>query len=75
MNWQDKKLADEQRKIEETGGNQTVFSVSHSDIRDRGVTMCKTHSWKKLSDNEVACIICPTAQIVKPEELESLLQN
>lgn len=55
------------------GEIQTVFSRSHSDIKAGGKTMCEKHIWTKLSDNEVACIICPTAWIVNPDVLNDLL--
>jgi len=73
MDWKERKEQEEQQRILETGGNQTVFSVSHSDIKERGTTMCKNHIWKKLSDMEVACTVCPTALIVNTEVLESLI--
>lgn len=75
MNWQEKKLAEEQRRIEETGGNQTVFSVSHSEIRKTGITMCKDHSWEKLNEMEIYCTLCPTVLIVNADVLDSYLQN
>lgn len=28
------------------------------------VTQCREHSWRKLTDTEIACTICPTVNIV-----------
>lgn len=64
-----------QKDGEDRGEIRTVNVVSHAELKSRGITMCKIHFWKKLTDNEVACTICPTALIVNPEVLESLLQN
>ncbi len=56
------------------GENFTVFSRSHSDIRAGGKKMCKSHFFKKLSDNEVYCTNCPTALIVNSEVIDNLCQ-
>lgn len=52
------------------GEIRTIHTFS-ADIA-KGITMCKVHQWRKLSDNEIACIICPTALIVNPEVLKEL---
>jgi hypothetical protein len=41
-----------------------VFRISNAEIRKTGVKQCETHRWRKLSDNELACTLCPTAIIV-----------
>lgn len=56
------------------GEIQTVFSRSHADIAAGGKKMCEKHVWKKLSSNEVECIMCPTALIVNEEVLDELLK-
>lgn len=56
------------------GEIKTVFSRSHSDIQAGGKRMCDKHIWKKLSENEVACIMCPTVWIVNADVLDELLQ-
>jgi len=60
MDWQAQKESEEQQRILETGGNQTVFSVSHSDIKRTGKSQCQVHKWRKLNDIELECTICPT---------------
>lgn len=52
----------------------TVFSRSHESIKAGGKKMCEKHVWKKLSSNEVECIMCPTALIVNEEVLDELLK-
>jgi len=54
------------------GEIRTEFTRSHSDIKAGGKTMCKEHTFKKLSENEVYCIHCPTALIVNPEVVKDL---
>ena len=63
-----------QEDNEDRGEIRTVFSRSHSDIAANGKKMCEKHIWRKLSDNEVECIVCPTAWIVNPEVLDELLK-
>ena len=57
---------------EDEYGPKRVFSIKHSEI-PKGVTQCVTHEWRKLNENELECTKCPTAIIVKEEELESIL--
>lgn len=33
-------------------------------IKKTKVTMCQVHTWRKLSETEIACTICPTINIV-----------
>jgi hypothetical protein len=56
------------------GEIRTVFSRSHSDIAANGKKMCEKHVWKKLSDNEVYCVNCPTALIVNPDVIDDLVK-
>lgn len=44
-----------------------TFFTSELDISKTCVTMCKEgeHAFRKLSDNEIACTICPTVKIVE----------
>lgn len=44
-------------------GPKTVFTIKNSEI-PQGVTQCSSHSWRKLSENELACTKCTTAVIV-----------
>lgn len=55
------------------GEIRTEFVRSHADIKAGGKTMCEKHVWKKLSNNEIQCIMCPTVWIVNPEVLNELL--
>jgi len=73
MDWKAQKESEEQQRILETGGNQTVFSVSHSDIKRTGTSQCQIHEWKKLNDMEIYCSKCPTALIVSLDD-ERLIQ-
>lgn len=57
------------------GDTQTVFVVKESDVAKTKVSQCQmgNHKWRKYSDDELACIICPTvtrfesAEIAKQE--------
>jgi len=52
-----------QKKREEKD-NETYFN-SESNIQRTLVSMCNgQHKWKKISENEIACTICPTINIV-----------
>lgn len=55
------------------GEIRTEWTVSHASIKATGVSQCKDHTWKKLSENEVYCTKCPTALIVNPEVIEELI--
>lgn len=66
-------IEERQRDGEDRGEIRQVFAVKNSDIKNNGITMCKKHTWRKLSDMEVACTVCPTAWIVKPEAVENLV--
>lgn len=60
---------------EDKGEERTVFSAYNSEIKARGITMCRSHTWKILSDNELACTVCPTAVIVNKEVVEGLAKS
>ena len=49
---------------EDRGEIRTVFTRSHADIKANGKTMCLDHKWKKMNENEIYCIECPTVLIV-----------
>ena len=51
-------------KEEEYNPEETVFTAYHSDIQKTGQKQCEKHSWRKLSDTEIACTRCFTAHIV-----------
>lgn len=55
------------------GEIRTVFSTSTATIKASGTTMCREHRWRKLSDTEIGCTVCPTALIVNHEVLDSML--
>jgi hypothetical protein len=40
----------------------TTHSVYRSEMR--GTAQCQEHSWRKESDNEIACTKCPTVHTV-----------
>lgn len=40
------------------------FSISHADISKTAVSQCQNHTWRILNDKEIACIVCPTVNIV-----------
>jgi hypothetical protein len=48
--------------------NVEVYRISGEDIRKTGISQCETHTFRKLSENEVACTVCPTALIVENVE-------
>jgi len=50
-----------------------VFRIDVSEIKKRGVRQCEKHVWRKLDDNNLECINCPTAIQVNPEVLEQFL--
>lgn len=52
--------------------NKQVFSIKHADI-PKGTTQCVRHDWVKLSENEVRCTKCQTANIVDKEYLNELI--
>lgn len=56
------------------GEIRTEFVRSHADIKAGGKTMCVDHVWKKLSENEVYCVNCPTALIVNPDVIDDLVK-
>jgi len=41
-----------------------VSYMSEKNILSTQVTMCKEHTWRKYSEIEIACIYCPTINIV-----------
>lgn len=41
-----------------------VFRAHHGDIAKTGQRQCEEHRWRKISDTEVACTLCPTVNIV-----------
>lgn len=45
---------------------EEVFFNTEKNIRSTRVTMCSVdgHKWRKFSDTEIACEICPTVNIV-----------
>lgn len=45
------------------GENRTVHAVTHAAIKATGKAQCTTHSWRKLSETELACTNCMTAII------------
>ena len=57
-----------QEDNEDRGEVRTVFARSHADIREGGKKMCERHVWKRLSDNEVECMMCPTALVVQVDD-------
>ena len=57
---------------EDEYGPKRVFTINHSEI-PKGITQCVQHKWLKKGENELECTKCPTAIIVKEEELESIL--
>jgi len=60
-------------KEKEENPEQEVFRIHIDEIKKRGVTQCQKHVWRKLDDNNLECINCPTAIIVNPEVLEQYL--
>lgn len=46
---------------------QTVFSITHAEIKATGKTQCVEHKWKKLSENEVVCG-CGTVRIINKDD-------
>jgi hypothetical protein len=51
---------------------QTVFTIKHSDI-PKGITQCVKHKWRKLSDDEVECSVCPTVCHIDPNQMNQYL--
>lgn len=54
-------------------GPKTVFTIKHSEI-PKGWTQCEKHIWRKLSENELICKVCPTVIIVNPETIDELVK-
>ena len=45
---------------------ETVFSATHSEIRQTLVTQCTKHDWVKLDEENWECTKCPTvAKVLK----------
>jgi hypothetical protein len=55
------------------GEIRTVFSRSIADIKSSGVSQCKNHKWRKLNDNELECVNCPTVIVVGIDNIEKYL--
>ena len=54
---------------------QTLYTIKESEIKATGRTQCKVHKWRKLSDNELECVNCPTAILCHIEDMDDLLKN
>lgn len=53
---------------EDRGEIRQVHAITHDSIRAGGKTMCLDHSWKKISENELACTNCPTVIICQLDD-------
>ena len=53
-------------------GEEVVHAGKLSEI-PKGITQCKNHTWRKLSENELFCGTCDTAIIVNHDVLEEML--
>lgn len=60
----------EPENSQDLGENRTVFTIKHSDIKATGKKMCypEDHHWKKLSENEIYCMNCPTVLVVQLDD-------
>lgn len=45
--------------------NVEVYRTSGETMRKSGVYQCESHNWRKHSENEIACTLCPTVNIVE----------
>ena len=61
-----------EERQEDEFGPKRVFSIKHSEI-PKGVTQCVEHKWRKLNENELECTLCPTAIIVNPDVIDSMV--
>jgi len=52
------------KKEPEESPEKEVFRIHIDDIKKRGVTQCVKHVWRKLDDQNIECVNCPTAIIV-----------
>lgn len=48
-----------------------VFRISNADIKKTGVTQCKVHKWRKLTETDLECVNCPT--VVKVNNIKQHL--
>lgn len=53
-----------------------VHSITDKEMGRTRVTQCKKdqHRFRKLTENEVACTICPTVLIVDPDKLKDFIK-
>lgn len=51
---------------------QTVFTVTHEEIKSTGKTQCEMgkHSFEKKSENEIYCPVCQSIYIINPKEMK-----
>jgi len=56
----------EKEIIQEEVPAQTVFSINEAEIEKNTVKQCTEHRWRKVSDTELMCTICPTQITIKP---------
>lgn len=61
---------EEKREVIE-GAMVEVYRTTDAQIGKSRVMQCQfgEHKWHKLSDNEVACGLCPTVLIIDPEKM------
>lgn len=57
---------------EDRGEIRTVHTFSAAS--GKGISQCEHHSFRKLSENEIVCVKCPTILIVNPEVLDSMIE-
>lgn len=62
-----------QKDGQDRGEIRTIHKFSAT--IEKGTTMCKNHKLVKHSENEVACIVCPTVLIVNPEVINDLISE
>lgn len=63
----------QEKKEEKDDMIREVFRASDSKIAESRSAQCQTHSFRKLSENEIMCTRCMTALIVNPDVLDSML--
>lgn len=61
-----------QKEAKDPLAPKTLFTIKHSEI-PQGKTQCVNHVWKKLNDNELECLNCPTCVIVNSDIIDSII--
>lgn len=71
MDYLEKKAQEEAERIA-----PTVNIAQENIVKKSKVSQCSMdgHEWRKLSENEVQCILCPTALIIEKEDMSNYVK-